>query len=183
MLDLEDINFNFENEPANIIIVKDSLEIKLLDNNIGPFKKGQEVELAFWICEELVRSGIAKFRDEDMLDMTKLSKIHWRETIPTSRQIPSIPKNFYFMLRRFLSRLKEECGEDPSKIVDYEKAVSLSRDIGNCRVRKITSLAALSSGVTEMTKNMAIEEIALYNKLSKILSDWKEGLLKTEDKH
>ena len=182
MSNLEEINFNFENGLVKIIPTKDSSEIKLNDITVGPFKRGQEVELTYWIAEELVKSGLAKFRDEDMLDVTKLSKIHWKETIPASKQIPRIPKNFYFMLRRFLNGMNEESKEDSSKIAHYEKALSLSKDIVNCRVRKIISLSAISAGTTEMTKNMAAEEMALYDKLSVIISDWKDGLLKMEDK-
>ncbi len=182
MFNLEEVDFEFENGPVKIIATKDSPEIKFNDITLGPLERGQEVELSFWIAEELVKSGLAKFRDEDALDMTKLSKIHWRETIPTSRQIPRIPENFYFILRRFLKEMREECKEDSSKIARYEKALSLSKDIVNCRVRKIISLAAISAGTTEMTKNMAAEEVALYGRLSAILNDWKDGLLKVEEK-
>ena len=77
--------------------------------------------------------------------------------------------------------MKEESKKDPSKIAHYEKALSLSKDIVNCRVRKIISLSAISASTTEMTKNMAAEEMALYDKLSAIIGDWKDGLLKKED--
>ncbi|MCW4032935.1 MAG: hypothetical protein NWF08_06040 [Candidatus Bathyarchaeota archaeon] len=139
------------------------------------------MELAYWIGEELVNSGIAKFREEDILNMAKLSKIHWRETIPTSRQIPSLQKNFFFMLRRFLRRMNEESKTDSSKMLDYEKAMNLARDIVNCRVRKIISIAATSASASEMIENMAAEEIELYEILNSIINEWKNGLIKMED--
>ena len=148
---------------------------------IGPLKKGQDIELAYWIAEELVKSGTAKFHEEGILNMAKLSKIHWRETIPTSRQIPSLQKNFFFMLRRFLRRMNEESKTDPSKMLDYEKAMGLSRDIVNCRVRKIISIAAISTSASEMIKNMAAEEVELYKILNSITNEWKNGLIKVED--
>lgn len=148
---------------------------------IGPLKKGQDIELAYWICEELVNSGIAKFREEDILNMAKLSKIHWRETIPASRQIPSLQKNFFFMLRRFLQRMNEESKTNSAKMLDYEKAMNLSKDIVNCRVRKIISIAATSTSASEMIENMAAEEVELYELLNSIINEWKNGLIKMED--
>lgn len=113
--------------------------------------------------------------------MAKLSKIHWRETIPTSRQIPSLQKNFFFMLRRFLRRMNEESKTDSSKMLDYEKAMNLARDIVNCRVRKIISIAATSASASEMIENMAAEENELYEILNSIINEWKNGLIKMED--
>ncbi|KON27750.1 hypothetical protein AC481_03965 [miscellaneous Crenarchaeota group archaeon SMTZ-80] len=133
------------------------------------------------MAEELVNSGLAKFRDQDLLDINKLTKIHWKETIPTSRQIPSLQKNFYFILKKFLKEVSEESKKDTSKIMLYERALALSRDIINCRVRKIISIAATSTNSWDMIKNMAVEEIALHNKLNSIINEWKDNILKTED--
>jgi DNA replication initiation complex subunit (GINS family) len=162
-------------------MIKDSPEIKLNEETIGPFKSGQEIELAYWMAEELVNSGLAKFRDQDLLDINKLTKIHWKETIPTSRQIPSLQKNFYFILKKFLKEVIEESKKDTSKIMLYERALALSRDIINCRVRKIISIAATSTNSWDMIKNMAVEEIALHNKLNSIIHEWNDNILKTED--
>jgi len=162
-------------------MIKDSPEIKLNEETIGPFKSGQEIELAYWMVEELVNSGLAKFREQDLLDITKLTKIHWKETIPTSRQIPRLQKNFYFILKKFLKEVSEESKKDTSKIMLYERALALSRDIINCRVRKIISIAATSTNSWDMIENMAVEEIALHNKLNLIINEWKDNILKIED--
>ena len=181
MYNLEDINFDFEHELIRIIIVKDIPNIKLKSFSIGPFKSNQEIELMYWVAEELVKSGLARYRDQDLLDMQKLSKIHWRDTIPTSRQVPSLPRNFYFMLRKFLKGINEERKRDPSKIMLYEKVLGLSKDIINCRVRKIISLAAISTDSRNIIENMAAEEIALYNRLGALITNWKENLIKIGD--
>lgn len=133
------------------------------------------------MAEEIVNSGLAKFREQDLLDITKLTKIHWKETIPTSRQIPSLQKNFYFILKRFFKEVSEESKKDTSKIMLYERALALSRDIINCRVRKIISIAATSTNSRDMIENMTVEEIALHNKLNSIINEWKDKILKTED--
>jgi DNA repair protein RadC len=174
---VEDIDFEFENAPVKIVMLRDFPELKMVERTIGPFKDGQEVETNYWIAKELVKSGVAKFRDEDLLNLVVLSKIHWRETIPTSRQIPQLREDFYPMLRRFLSDLKAQSQTDQSKGKEFEKALQLSRDIVNCRIKKIVSMAAAPEPPGDITRNMAAEERALYNELSNVIKEWREKIL------
>ena len=66
---------------------------------------------------------------------------------------------------------------DTSKLKDYEKAISLSKDIINCRLRKIASLAASQAAGGEMIQGMAKDEKMLYTSMSSIIADWNERLL------
>jgi hypothetical protein len=172
-----DIDREFENSRVKVIISRDMNEFEVGDGKIGPFKSGDEVELLEWIAEVLVDEGVAKFRDQDMLDLASLSKIHWKETIPSSRQLPPLDPYFYCELRRLIGRLRKESCTDPSRIKDYEKALSLSRDIVDCRLRKIASLAASPTIPGDLVKGMAREERTLYHALSSIMSDWNKRLL------
>ena len=66
------------------------------------------------------------------------------------------------------------------KLKDYEKAISLSKDIINCRLRKIASLAASQVASGEMIQGMAKEEKMLYTSMSQMIADWNERLLGAE---
>ena len=177
---VEEIDFDFKNAPVKIVVIRDSPELIVGEKDIGPFKSGQEVEIPYWIAEELVRSGVAKFGDEDRLGLPALSKVHWRETIPTSRQIPQLPEKFYSTLRRFLVELEADTRSDQTKFKDLEKAVGLSKDIVNCRARKIVSLAAAPLQTESVVQNLTYEERALYMRLSDIINDWKKRILSLE---
>jgi len=177
---IEDIDFDFKNAPVKIVVIRDSPELTVGEKSIDPLKSGQEVEIPYWIAEELVRSGIAKFRDEDRLALAVISKVHWRETIPTSRQIPQLPENFYSMLRRFLMELEADTRSDQTKLKDLEKAIGLSKDVVNCRARKIVSLAAAPLQTESIIQNLTSEERALYMKLGDIINDWKRRILSLE---
>jgi len=174
---IEDIDREFENSRVKVVITRDSNEFDVGDRKIGPFKSGDEVELLEWIAEVLVDEGVAKFRDQDMLDLASLSKTHWKETIPTSRQLPPLNPYFYCELRRLIGRLRKESRTDPSRTKDYEKVLSLSRDIIDCRLRKIASLAASPTIPGDLIKGMAKEERMLYLTISAIMSDWNKRLL------
>jgi DNA replication initiation complex subunit (GINS family) len=127
-----------------------------------------------------VQAGIAKFRDEDSLTLQSLSKIHWRETIPGSRQIPQLQADFYCHLRRFLGQSRAQSTKDATRLKDNEKAESLSRDIVNVRIKKIVSLAAAPIPPEEMINNLTLEERALYRKLNAIVDEWKTKILSLE---
>jgi GINS complex protein helical bundle domain len=174
---IEDVDREFENSKVKVVVIRDLHELEIGDRKIGPFKNGEVIEISEWISEILADQGIVKSREQDMLDLGALSKTHWKETIPTSRQLPPLNANFYCELRRLIRRLKKYSKSDTSKLKDYEKAISLSKDIINCRIRKIASLAASQAAGGDMIQGMAKEEKMLYTSMSSMIADWNERLL------
>lgn len=147
------------------------------DRVLGPYRQGQEVELPLWIANHFVQMGFAKFRDEDLLTLNTLSTTHYKETLPGSRQIPKLSKNFYFQVRRLIKDLKAQEAKDRAKGRDLDKAVSLSRDIVNIRVKKIASLSASGEQPTDLTSNLTAEELALYERVRKMVESWRRDIL------
>jgi DNA replication initiation complex subunit (GINS family) len=124
---------------------------------------------------------------EDPIDLMSLNKIAWKERMQTSQKVMLLPEDFYPKLRRFLEDLGKEAIKSLEKRNDYEKANNLSEDITRMRIKKIVSLA--SSGRSEetgpITRNLTREEKFVYKCIYKVLSDWREEILKTqgEEKH
>lgn len=150
------------------------------DRVFGPYRQGQEVELPLWIATHFVQMGYAKFREEDQLTLNILSTTHYKETLPGSRQIPKLSKNFYFQVRRLLKDLKAQEAKDRTKGRDLDKAISLSRDIVNIRVKKIASLSASGEQPTDLTSNLTAEELALYEKVRNQVESWRRDILGRE---
>ena len=151
------------------------------DRVLGPYRQGQELELPLWIASHFVQMGYAKFRDEDQLTLNTLSTTHYKETLPGSRQIPKLSKTFYFQVRRLLKELKALEAKDRAKGRDLDKALSLSRDIVNIRIKKIASLSASGEQPTELTSNLTAEELALYQTLRTTVDSWKKDILGREE--
>jgi len=177
---IADVDFEFQNLPVRIVLSGEIPFSHPATQKLRGVKVGQDGEVPYWAAEELVAAGLARYREEDLLDLAKLSKIHWRETIPSSTQLPSLQASFYCMVRRFLVRLKSEGKQDPSKLRDYEKADNLSHDVINCRVRKIASFAAAPGSSSDLLKNMTPEEHALYMQLRAAIGQWKASILESE---
>lgn len=179
---IKDEDFVFENTPVRIIVNRKCPEIELAGLKIGPFQEGKEYEVRFWIAEELEKAGIARLREEEMLDAMKLHKIHWKERVQSVRQISSLPKDFYPRLRRYLSSLRKDAVKKPEKMKEYERVSGLSRDIVDCRLKKIISLASTSAQTEQFLQSMTREERAIYKRLHPIISSWRKKILKSEVK-
>lgn len=177
-LSIKDVDFMFENKPVKVIVNRNCPEIQLVGVKVGPFEEGKEQEVPFWIAKELERAGIAKIKEEELLDAVKLHKISWKESIQQARQISPLEENFYSRLRRYLARLKRKAVSNPEKMKEYEKATRLSRDIVNCRLRKIVSLASAPAQTNQTLNNLTREERVLYRRLYEIINEWKSEILK-----
>jgi len=171
-------DFVFENTPVRIIVNRNCPEIELAGLKVGPYQEGKEYEVRFWIAQELEKAGIARFHEEELLDLVKLNKIHWKERVQSAQQISSLSKDFYPRLRRYLNDLKRGAVKNPEKMGDYEKARSLSRDIINLRLKKIVSLASAPEQTNQILNNLTREERVIYERLYATISEWRAKILK-----
>jgi len=174
---IRDADFIFKNTPVKIMINRNSPEIELAGLKVGPFQEGKEYEVRFWIAQELKRAGIARFREEELLDLVMLNKIHWKERVQASQQVAALPENFYPRLRRYFDDLKREAIKKPEKMRDYEKARRLSHDIINLRLKKIVSLASSPAQTNQILGNLTKEERVVYERLYGIISEWRAEIV------
>ena len=177
LVTVNDIDFDFENSQVRVVLTREIPETSRVSANLRTARIGQETEVPYWIASELVQLGYARFREEDMITYNSLSKIHWRETIPSSRQLPSLPGNYYCIMRRHLATLRQQSKQDQIKLRELEKTETLVRDIVNCRVRKIVSIAASPTPSEELIQGLTFEERSLYRVLNGTIEEWKAKLL------
>ena len=165
-----------------IVANRNSPEIKLVGLDIGPFEEGNEYEVHRWVAAELEKTGFAHFREEELLDATKLNRIQWTERIQAPGQISKLPEDFYPKLRRCLTELKEQMARDPEKMREYERVKQLTQDIINSRLKKIVSIASAPAQTENALRNLSEEEKFLYERLYKLINQWKTQILEYEGK-
>ena len=61
---------------------------------------------------------------------------------------------------------------------DYEKAVSIAKDIVNCRLRKIVLLASTAAKTNQFLEKLTEEEKIIYHQISEIINNWRTKILK-----
>ncbi|NWF87679.1 DNA replication complex GINS family protein [Candidatus Bathyarchaeota archaeon] len=171
------LDFSFEHSPVKITANRNCPEIKLAGLVTGPFEEGNDYEVPFWIAQELEKTGIARFHEEEVLDASKLYKIQWTERVQTAGQISKLPENFYPKLRRYLEELRTDAAKAPEKLREYEKIRHLTRDTINSRLKKIVSLASAPDQTEQLLKNLSQEERFLYEELHNFISEWRTKVL------
>ena len=174
---IQDADFIFENSSVRIIAVRNSPKIELVGIEIGPFEEGNEYSVKFWIAKLLEKTGTIRFLEEEMLDIAKLSKIQWTEHIQSVSQVSSLSETFYPKLRHLLSELKISSRSNVEKMREYERVKWLSQDIVTCRLKKIILLASAADPLSQVLKNLTVEERRLYEDLRKTISEWKTQIL------
>lgn len=174
-------DFCFENSLVKIIANRTYPEIKLGGQSVGPFEEGNEYEVYYWVALELEKFGIAHVREEEQVDAAKLNKIQWTERIQSPGQISRLPESFYPEVRRYLTKLKAEIVRDPEKMREYERVRQLAQDIINSRLKKIISIASAPAQTENALRNFADEEKFLYEKLSKLISQWKTQIIEHQE--
>jgi hypothetical protein len=176
---IKDADFVFENTPVKIVANRSSPVIDLPGTKVGPFQEGKEYEVKFWVATELKKAGVARIRMDEPLELMMLNKIHWKERVQASQKVTSLPEEFYPKLRRYLEELNDEAIKKPEKRVDYDKAKNLSDDITRMRLKKIVALASSGRDQTgQILRSLTKEEKYVYDYLHKIISEWKNEILK-----
>jgi hypothetical protein len=176
------LDFCFENSLVKIVANRNCPEIKLAGLSVGPFDEGNEYEIYFWVAKELAASGMVHFREDEVLDATKLFKAQWKEGVQIPGQISDLPEDFYPKLRRFLADLKRQSQEQSEKYQDYDRAKQLARDIVNSRLKKIVALSAAPTQSEQVLKKLTNEEKIIHDQLVKIISEWKAKILENGEK-
>jgi hypothetical protein len=164
---------------VKIVANRNCPQIQLSGLTVGPFDEGNEYEVYFWVAKQLALAGLVHFREEEILDTTKLFKAQWKEGVQIPGQISDLPDDFYPKLRRFLHDLKEQATQtqQSEKFHEYDRTKQLARDIVNSRLKKIVALSAAPAQTDQVLKKLTDEEKLVYEQLVKIISEWKAKIL------
>ena len=167
---------------VKIVANRNCPEIKLAGLTVGPFDEGNEYEVYFWVAKELSSAGMVHFREDELLDATKLFKAQWKEGVQIPGQIGELSIDFYPKLRRYLSELKDEAKKESEKYQEYDRARQLSRDIVNSRLKKIVAISSAPTQSEQVKKKFTNEEKLISDELVKIISEWKNKILENGEK-
>ena len=181
MLQLEHLDFRFENSLVKAVANRNYPETKLAGLTVGPFEEGNEYEIYYWIAEKLAEAGIVHFREDTQFGPSELYKVQWKERVQVAGQISELPEDFYPKLRRYLANLKKEIAKgQPEKIQEHEKATQLAWDIVNSRLKKIIALSSGPAQPEQILRKMATEEKLIYEQVGKTITTWRTQILEPE---
>ena len=153
---------------VKVVTTSDIPETRLCGLVVGPAGEGKELEVSLWVAEELVKAGLARFRDE--LDIQTLTRVHWGELVQRGGALSKVPEDLYVRADLTFRRMRGEV---------RERALRLFREFLECRLRKIARLS-VSEAPEAQLRNMTPEERRLYEALRTEVERWRGELLRFE---
>jgi len=177
---IRDADLRFKSSKVRVVAHKNHPKIELVGLTIGPLKEGESYELPLWVALELGRRGITRVVDDCILDPSKLHKIHWREKMQSPSSLSALPQDFYPKLRLLISELRARADEGPEGAREYVKVLNYSKDIVNCRVRKVVSMALARVEPTRALRNLTVEERMLYEEVRRLVEEWRRRILEVK---
>lgn len=172
---IDSVDIEFSRKPRRMVVLRDCPRIETAGITIGPLKSGEVFEIEYSIGKILERRGVARF-DEEFLTSDVVFKTHWRENVQTPERLSKLPQHFYPMLRRLLVELRRRSKEDSDRFLQYKQLVDFSKDIVDCRLRKLVRLTTVTVP-KKVLENLTPEEKGLYDNVSPMIKDWKERIL------
>ena len=178
--------FKWKNREIRVKILENLPEIQILTTKIGPYEKQEEIKIPFWIAKILFRENLAEYIEPVEYEIEQLLKIEFIEQ--EKSKITEIDKEFYLKTQETISNLlnkiknNEDFSINAPMLQKKDKMSILFRDIFSRRLYKILRIASMSSGQSKFLNNFTEEELMLYTELRKIIKEWVDDFIDTNDK-
>ncbi|MHA1271717.1 MAG: hypothetical protein ACTSPY_18155 [Candidatus Helarchaeota archaeon] len=173
---MNDFIFKWENRNIKVKILEDLPEIRLFTTMIGPFKKGDKVNMMYWMAKLLNKYNMVEILEQMEYDLGDIKKI---EGIEQGRvDVQKIDKDFYVKIKETLLNLYNELKDSNNfslnarKLQIKDEMQSLFRDIFSRRLYKILRIASKDRNPQSIINNFTNEEILLFNQLQKTIKAW-----------
>jgi hypothetical protein len=176
---VKNLLFSVEEKNTSAIVVADKVVLNLPSGNKIVTMRGERLEAPFWIISILESRGLIK-QEEPMLTINDILKVHHDETHKkSSRELSTLPDNFYFRTRKFFEDLEKKISEKPTPeaINQLNQAERLVNEIIEKRLITILYIAISGRGEEQILGKMSPEEEALYRWVRLTINSWREILL------
>ena len=100
-----------------------------------------------------------------------------RERIQKTPALSEIKDDFYFKLNTFLTNSKINLKQNPEFKNEHDKLYNSALDLVNIRIKKIVSLASLSTHPEDLTIKLTPEEQFLFNEIKSTIVQWRNLLI------
>jgi len=173
---MERFEMQFLMEERRCIFKSDVPQMVVSNQELGPFRKGQEVKLPNWAIEKFSARGLVDIHQNDEYESTmELKKLYQLEK-GQPYNLQRFPSFIYTATGRRLLQLQgDKTSLDPKRYEGIENIQQMISVIVETRLAKIVDIAK-SGGNHDKRKQMAHEEQWLLDRLSYLIDTWREML-------
>lgn len=161
-------SLDYENNLVRCKATRNIPEIETVGFKLEAMEANKEFTTFYWVARELARNGLIEYVDE-ILGNNEWTQVHFKERINPAGPPSPLPEEFYPKAYQSFTSLK-----DTNSDVDLNRVRARYRDILESRINRITRLAA--SEAVSPTRVLQPEEISLYERVHRIVSDWRDSM-------
>lgn len=175
---LERINIIYQNNEVSTTCIKDHKEFSILNKTIGPFKKGKNYRLKFFVAAPLLKYNILKINTKEKCDNIDVQRYAVNELNDQQLKIPE-EKFFLNKIKEFKVFTEKEVKEGNKPKLMLDNYISYMSNLIDIRLLKLLKLAK-----TEITPNeerkLTESERFIVKKISRLLKSWRSFFLNNE---
>jgi hypothetical protein len=173
--DLEELltrtNFVFKHSEILTECVKDYKGFSLLNMKIGPFKRGKNYKLKFFIAVPLIRKNILILSPQEKCDNIIVQRYAISER--DDRRLREIDeKNFLNKIKEFKLFMEKMIEDRTKPKSDLDKFNSYKANIIDSRLLKLLRLARTELSVAD-ERRLTNSERILISKISELIHKWR----------
>jgi hypothetical protein len=173
---LERFKMEFLNDSRTCLFKKDTQRLTIGGIEIGPFQSGVQADLPNWAIEILQENGIVELLPAEAYESTRrLSNLHRMEMKDHELQTFH-PLLYTAVSRKILKLQRDKTSIDPRSLEEMEQLQSMMSALVEIRRSKVVR-AAVARAYTEKRRQMTNEERWLCERLTNLLSSWREKVL------
>jgi hypothetical protein len=161
-------SLDYENNFVRCKAARNIPEIETVGLKIEAVPANREFNTFYWVARELARNGLIEYVDE-VLDSNEWTQIHFKERINPAGPPSPLPDEFYPRVYQSFTSL-----EDTNSAFNLNRMRARYRDILESRINRVARLA--SAEAISLTRLLQPEEISLYEKVHRIVSDWRDSM-------
>jgi hypothetical protein len=161
-------SLDYENNIVRCKTIRNIPDIETVGFKLEAIEENREFTTFYWVARELMRNGLIEYVDE-VLDNNEWTQIHFKERINPAGPPNTLPDEFYPKAYQSFTS-----AEDTNNSTVLNRTRARYRDILESRINRITRLA--SAEADSPTRVLQTEEISLYDKVHRIVSEWRDSM-------
>jgi hypothetical protein len=176
---LKRINFIYQNREITTKCIKDYKSISILNETIGPFKRGKNYKLKFFLAAPLIKHNILNISSKEKCDNMDVQRYAVNEL---NDQQLKVPEDRFFLnkVKEFKDFTEKEVNEGKKPKLMLDNYISYMSNIIDIRLLKLLKLAK-----TEITPNeerkLTESEQFIIRFISRLLKNWRKFFLENEN--
>ena len=169
------LNFIFKNQIITTECIKDYPGQSLLGETYGPFEKGKQYKLKFFIAMPFIKEKLLRVIDDEKCDNIDVQRfaINERDDQSLIRR-----ENKYFLnkIKEFRHFIEKEVDSNLRPKVELDRYRSYHANIVDSRLIKLLLLAKVDLSLNDEQK-LTNSEKKLFHHISKIIKIWRSFFL------